>query len=52
MDWVKGFYLVANDYVGLFNNVLSFYLVIGMTHKPSPEQLILPCRINFSSLKS
>ena len=52
MYFCETFCLVSDASIGDFINVILFYLVIGMPHKPLPEQLILPCRIKFSLLKS
>ena len=45
MDWGECVCMVAEASVGDFNNVILFYLVIEMSHMPSPEPLLLPCRI-------
>ena len=51
MDWGECVCFFATSSVGDFNDVLLFWLVIGMYHKTLPERLLLPCRINFSLLK-
>ena len=52
IDWVKGVFFVASDSGGAFNDVLLFCLVVGIYHKPLPEQLLLPCSINFPLFKA
>ena len=52
MDWGECICMVAEASVGDFNNVILFYLVIEMSHMPSPEPLLLPCRIYISLLKA
>ena len=52
MEWGEGVFFVAADYVGAFNYVLLFCMVIGISHKTLPERLILTCGIIFSFLKA
>ena len=39
MDWNEEICLVDDDSADAFNNVMLFCLVIGISHKSSPEQL-------------
>ena len=50
MDWDKGVCFVIASSVRAFKNVFLFFLVIGMSHKPSSERILLPCMINVSFL--
>ena len=52
MDWGEVVCFAADAYVGAFNGLFLFCLVIGIFHKPFTERLILSCGINFSFLKS
>ena len=52
MDWGECVCMVVAASVSDFNNVILFYFVIGNSHKPSPEPLLLPRRIYASLLKA
>ena len=52
MYWGEGVCFFVAASVGSINDLILFCLVIGMSHKPLPERLLLPCRIDFSLLKA